>query len=124
MGADGQAPLEPLSTQTFDLGRINGIPLCFTDAAVLSGGEIVFSAVAEDTDDTYNDGRCAGSVLGLLGVDGTLRWIRKLTHPFKVEGLDVRRDGEDLQILMVTDADDRRTPAKLLSGTTPYGPNA
>ena len=124
LGGKAPAPLDPLSTRTYDLGGINGVPLCFTDAAALSHGDIVFSAAAEDTDDAYTDGLSAGSALGLLGADGACRWIRKLSYPFKIEGLDVRRDGEGVQILMVTDADDRGAPAKLLSGTTPYGPDA
>lgn len=113
--------IAPRSIQTIDLGRINDIPLSFTDAAVLPNGEIVFSAVAEDTDDPYNDGRCAGSALGMLGADGTRRWLRKLAHPHKIEGLDVRRENENLAVLMVTDADDVSIPAKLLSTTTSYG---
>ncbi len=85
----------------------------------MPNGDIVFSAVAEDTDDTYNDGRCAGAALGMLDVSGAHLWTRTLAQPYKIEGLDVRRDGEDLKILMVTDADDMALPAKLLASTTP-----
>ncbi len=120
LGSKAPAPLEALAIRTYDLGHIKGVPLCFTDAAALSHGDIVFSAVAEDTDDTYNDGLSAGSAVGLLGADGACRWLRRLNHPFKIEGLDVRRDGEYLHILMVTDADDRGVPAKMLAGKTPY----
>lgn len=116
-----QAEIAPRSIQTINLGHINGIPLSFTDAAALPTGDIVFSAVAEDTDDTYNDGRCAGSALGMLGVDGALRWLRTLAHPHKIEGLDVRRENENVSVLMVTDADDISVPAKLLSSITPFG---
>jgi hypothetical protein len=114
------APLEPLSSRAFDLGRIHDVPLSFTDAAALPDGDIVFSAVAEDTNDTYNDGRCVGSALGLIGADGTCRWLRRLAQLTKIEGLDVRREGPDVKILMVTDADDVSVPAKLLASTTPY----
>jgi hypothetical protein len=103
------------------LGRIDDIPLSFTDAAALPNGDIVFSAIAEDTDDTYHDGRCAGSAVGMIGMGGSALWIRTLALPYKIEGLDVQRDGEDLKILMVTDADDIGLPAKLLAGTTRYG---
>ena len=44
----------------FELGAIDGIALSFTDGTALPGGGWLFSA-AEDTSDTYNDGRCAGS---------------------------------------------------------------
>jgi hypothetical protein len=80
----------------------------------------LFSAVAEDTDDAYNDGSCVGAALGLLGPDGVQRWLRELTHPHKIEGLDVRRHGENLKVLMVTDPDNSALPAKVLSSTTPY----
>lgn len=116
-------PLEPLSVQTLDLGRINEVPFSFTDAAALPNGDIVFSAVAEDTDDSYNDGKCVGAALGLLDVSGEILWLRPLAHPHKIEGIDVQREDNDLKILMVTDADDIAHPAKLLATTTPYGPD-
>jgi hypothetical protein len=112
------ASLNPLSVRPVDVGRIGDIPLSFTDAAVLPDGSILFSAVAEDTNDNYNDGSCIGSALGLIAANGTQRWLRRLERPYKIEGLDVRRDGEQLKILMVTDADDIALPAKLLSSVT------
>jgi len=115
--------LEPLSAQVFDLGRIHEIPFSFTDAAALPNGHIVFSAVAEDTDDSYNDGTCVGAALGMLDVGGKILWLRPLAHPFKIEGIDVRREGDDLNILMVTDADDVAHAAKLLAATTPCRPD-
>ncbi len=124
LGAAEPALVKPLFSQTFDLGQINGIPLSFTDAVALPNGDLVFSAVAEDTDDNYNDGRCAGSALGMLSADGGRRWLRKLDRPYKIEGLDARLDGEYLKTLMVTDADDIARPAKLLSSSTPYAPAA
>ena len=120
LGATHPAKLKLLSSQIFDLGEIYGVPLSFTDAAALPDGEVVFSAVAEDTDDSYNGGRCMGSALGMIGADGRQRWLRKLSQPNKIEGLDVRRDGNDLKILMVTDADDIALPAKLLVSTTRF----
>ena len=118
LGGHEKAPLKPLSVRPMDIGRISDIPLSFTDAAVLPDGGILFSAVAEDTNDNYNDGSCIGSALGLIDADGTQRWLRRLERPYKIEGLDVRRDGEHLKILMVTDADDIALPAKLLSSVT------
>ena len=112
---ENPTPLTASSHQTCDLGHINDIPLTFTDAAVLPDGGIVFSAVAEDTEDTYNDGVCAGAALGLLAADGTRRWIRHLKTSTKIEGIDVERSGDGFIILMVTDADDIAIPAQLLS---------
>jgi len=46
----------PLDIRPFDLGAIRGVPLCFTDGAALPDGRFVFTAVAEDTEDSYEDG--------------------------------------------------------------------
>lgn len=119
LSAARPAPLHPLSIQTYDLGRIGKTPFTFTDAATLADGSVVFSAVAEDTDDTYNDGSCLGAAIGLIDPDGTLRWQRPLSETHKIEGLDARREGEEVKVLMVTDADDITQPAKLLALTMP-----
>ena len=50
----------------FELGAIAGVPLCFTDGAALGGGAFAFTAVAEDTEDSYADGACAGSAIGII----------------------------------------------------------
>jgi hypothetical protein len=115
--AETSAPLTAASHRVYDLGHINGIPLTFTDAVALPSGDIVFSAVAEDTEDTYNDGACTGAALGLLAADGTLRWVRPLATSAKIEGIDVQRGDDGLMVLMVTDADDVAIPAQLLSAT-------
>ena len=115
--AEKPPPLVPLTQQFFDLGKVNDVPLTFTDAAALPNGDLLFSAVAEDTDDSYNDGLCAGSAIGIIAANGTLRWIKTLAIPLKIEGVDAHRVGDDLAILAVTDADDIAVPSKLLSFT-------
>lgn len=97
-----------------DLGERDGVPWSFTDAAGLDDGRLVFSAVAEDTIDTYRDGPCLGSAIGCLSRDGRLEWLQPLDLHAKVEGIDVRRDGNLLLLRMVTDADDADVPAQLL----------
>ncbi len=114
---DGQSAIQPLAIQKIDLGRIDGIPLSFTDAATLPNESMVFSAVAEDTDDTYNDGPCAGAGIGLLDRDGQLLRLLRFDAPYKVEGVDARVDGEAIRLLLVTDADDPAIPAVLFSAT-------
>ena len=78
---------------------------------------MVFTAIAEDTDDSYNDGLCVGAAIGVAGNDGTLRCLRWLDRPYKVEGVDARVDGDVIRLLLVTDADDADIPASLLSAT-------
>jgi len=109
--------IKSFAINAFDLGQIEGIPLCFTDAAALPDGDMVFTAIAEDTDDSYNDGPCVGAAIGVAGNDGTLRRLHWLDRPYKVEGVDARLDGDVVRLLLVTDADDADIPASLLSAT-------
>jgi hypothetical protein len=107
--------LAPSAIVTFDLGYVDGIPFGFTDASALPDGTVVFTAVAEDTDDSYADGRCAGAVIGMIGPDGALGQVRPLDQPYKVEGVDARIDGPAIDLLLVTDADDPAIASGLFS---------
>lgn len=111
-----------IAVHRVDLGEIDGIALCFTDGAALPGGAMVFTAVAEDTDDGFFDGPCAGAALGMLGPDGNLRFLDRLDRPHKIEGVDAQVDGNAIRLLLVTDADDASVPAALYSASIPmYG---
>lgn len=108
-----------LTIRTFDLGVIQGVPLCFSDAAALPNGDMVFTAVAEDTGNSYDDGCCVGSAVGVIGQDGGVVCIKPLDKPLKVEGVDVRVDetGEKrgrIRLRLVTDGDDATVAAMLL----------
>jgi hypothetical protein len=105
--------IKPIGIHAFDLGKVDGIPLCFTDAAALPNGEMIFTAVAEDTEDAYADGLCAGAAIGIAGGDG-LRLV-PLDRPYKIEGIDARMDGNVIRLLLVTDPDDADIPAGLFS---------
>lgn len=110
-------PELPADIRTIDLGRIEGVPLGFTDAAALADGRLVFSAVAESVADTYHDGPCVGAVIGILGTDGQVQAVHAV-HPLrKIEGIHARQEGGVLQLLLVSDADDRRSPGGLFSAT-------
>src|SRR5262245_1648929 len=109
------AAITPLFINTFDLGHVEGIPLCFTDAAALPDGTMVFTAVAENTDDNYKDGACAGAAVGI--VDKELLCLYRLEQPYKVEGVNAWVEGDVIRLLMVTDADDFEIPAALFSAT-------
>lgn len=99
----------------FDLGDIDGVPLCFTDGAALQGGGWVFCAAAEATSDSYADGRCVGSAVGIVDAGGQVVRLAQLVGAFKAEGIVVSGDGEPRELLLVTDADDRGAAAQLLS---------
>ena len=53
-----------------------------------------FSAVAESTDNSYQDGACVGSAIGIVAPDGQLRHLHLLDSP-KVEGLAAQAQGND-----------------------------
>lgn len=77
---------------------------------------MVFTAVAEDTEDPVHDGPCVASAVGCLGPDGGLRWLRELEGKPKVEGIEVlAADSGVLELRLVTDADDPAQPAHLLA---------
>jgi hypothetical protein len=116
LAGSGPAP-QATSVSRFQLGATAGVPLCFTDGCALADGGWVFCASAEDTADSYADGRCLGSAIGVVGASGTLERLQPLDLVCKVEGIAVTRSGSRLDVLMVTDADDRSRPALLLSAT-------
>ena len=109
--------IEPPGIQSIDLGAIDGIPFTFTDAAVLPDGEVLFTAVAEDTADSYNDGPCTGAVIGVLDRECRVNRLLRLDVPLKVEGVDARVEGNIISLPLVTDADDPSIPAGLFSAT-------
>lgn len=100
-----------------DLGCHAGVPLGLTDATRLEDGRIAFCAAAEDTDDAYLDGRCAAAAVGVLARDGGIERLELLAGGVKPEGIVARHVDGALELLLVTDADDRAQPAQLLAVT-------
>jgi hypothetical protein len=116
--AERSNAIKPSAINRINLGLIEGVPLCFTDAAALPDGDMVFSAVAEDTEDAFHDGTCIGAAIGIADNNGHLRSLRRLDRPHKVEGIHAQLDGNRLELLLVTDADNAEIPAMLFSATT------
>ncbi|HZF79466.1 MAG TPA: hypothetical protein VEZ89_06720 [Rubrivivax sp.] len=118
----GQLPVA-LGTTAFELGEIDGVPLAFTDGTALAdgSGDWLFSAAAEDTSDSYDDGPCRGSAIGLVsGRQGRVVQQARLATVCKVEGVALLPGGDGRgQLLLVTDADDRAQPSQLLSCSLP-----
>ncbi len=102
-----------------DLGSIGDVPLGFTDGAALPDGRVVFTAVAEDTQDSYADGGCAGSAVGVLDSTGRVEFLERIEGGAKVEGIEALVVDGEIGILMVTDADDATVPGALLAATLP-----
>jgi len=120
----GAGTCPPISTiRRYELGNLEGVPLCFTDATALPGGGWLFCAAAEATDDAVADGPCRGSAVGWVAPDGTLQGLRPLSLRVKAEGIAWVGAGTGTdapaRLLLVTDADDRGAPALLLCARWP-----
>lgn len=108
-------PAAILGMRRYDLGEVDGVRLCFSDATGLPDGRVLFTAVAEGGDDTYHDGECVGSGIGVLDRDGdVIRW-EPLDPPVKVEGIEAHLDGDEIHVLLVGDPDDAEKPSSLLA---------
>jgi hypothetical protein len=108
------APAAVMEIRRHDLGTMEGVRLCFSDATALADGRVLFTAVAESGEDTYRDGNCAGAAIGLLERHGEVGWLRPLDPPAKVEGIEAHPTGREIELLMVADPDDPAAPAPLL----------
>ena len=110
--------LQPAAVVECDLGRVDGVALTFTDGAALPDGSWLFSAVAERTDNAYDDGACVAAAIGIAESDGRLRSMRRLAPTRKIEGIEAQVRGGKIVIGTVTDADNPAIPAEL--GTTSW----
>jgi hypothetical protein len=114
--SDDMDALAPRAILAVDLGRREGVTLGFTDGAALPDGTLLFSAVAERTDDSYLDGQCVGAVVGVLDRDGRVLRVDDVTPGYKIEGIAADRTAAGMQFLAVTDPDDATEPACLVAG--------
>jgi hypothetical protein len=112
-----RAALTPRNVARYELGRLSGVRLTFTDAALGPGG-VVFVAAAEDSPDTYSDGEVVGAVVGTISADWCARWAPLSDQdgrllPLKVEGITLD-PAVPSRAVVVLDADDPGRPAELL----------
>ncbi len=98
----------------YDLGDIDGVRLAFSDATPIADQLLVFTASAEG-----DDGQIRGSVVGTLGLDGSVRRLRTIDRRWKVEGVHATIDTGVLDFTFVCDQDDPDEPAPLLSASMP-----
>jgi hypothetical protein len=108
-------PAEIIAVVPVELSEIDGLPLSFTDAALLPDGNMIFSAAAEDTEDAYEDGNCVGSAVGIVGPQGNLIFLEQTDLIVKLEGIAVVPDENGIGVLLVSDADDPDVAASLFS---------
>lgn len=105
-----------VSHAILDFGKVHGVPICPTDGAALPGGGWIFSAVAENTDDSFRDGPCLASFIGVMDQHNQLSALHRLRGEPKVEGIALAAStkGHKPSLWMVTDADDPKQAAQLL----------
>lgn len=130
-------PHELLELRPYDLGHLTtvrdgadrAVKLDFTDLDSVSGdprGRMVFTAAAEGIDGSQDAGLIAGSAVGVIDAEGELEGLLALEDAsIKLEGIDARYDPDrdEIELLLVADADDPDAPAPLLRAVLP-GPAA
>lgn len=104
-----------ITIKSYDLGETDDVPFCFTDATALANGDIIFTASAENTSDSYLDGACMGSVIGLINAKGDLTQVDPVDIKIKLEGIEANAKDKTIELLLVSDADDATHPAQLYS---------
>lgn len=108
------------TSRIVDLGNVNDVPLCFTDGVALANGALLFTAVAEDTDNAIDDGACKGSAIGIINADGKIARMERIDPAYKVEGVVASIRDQHIHVQLVTDGDDASKPAWLLSAVLPW----
>jgi hypothetical protein len=109
-------------TLAFDLGELRGTALTFSDASALGNGLLVFTASAEASEGSYEDGEILGSVVGTIDTNGEVHRLRTIDRKYKVEGVHAVLDTGVLGMTFVCDQDDPEVPSPLLSATMPVEP--
>lgn len=102
-------PALQIRTIPISLPEWNGVPVTFTDGLAYKG-KLYFSAAAEATESTYDDGDVLGSVIGFLEAGYKPVEIGRI-QDLKIEGLVAESENE---FLAVTDADESAQPSLLL----------
>ncbi|MBU2146993.1 MAG: hypothetical protein KKD02_11660 [Alphaproteobacteria bacterium] len=91
-----------------------------TDACTMDDGALVFSAVAEDTGNAYEDGRCLGAAIGMLDDDFNVVQLELVKPVVKIEGINAWRTSTGFRFLAVTDADAPSVAASLFEGSARF----
>jgi hypothetical protein len=108
-------PDELTAVRSYDLGEVDGVPICFSDASALRDDLICFTGSAEGD----QDGDIHGSVVGTIAADGTVLRLRTIDPRWKVEGVHATVDTGMIDLLFVCDQDDPGVASPLLSATMP-----
>jgi hypothetical protein len=108
-------PGELHAVRRYELGDLDGVPACFSDATMLTDELACFTASAEDPE----NGGIRGSVVGTIDANGEVHRLRTIDPRWKVEGVDAAVDTGMIDLLFVCDQDDPGIPSPLLNATMP-----
>jgi hypothetical protein len=112
-------PQELRDLNRYELGELDGVKLCFSDANALADGTLVFTASAEDDDPGAGEDLIKGSVVGTIDAHRDVHRLVTIDRMWKVEGVHATLDAGVIDLLFVCDQDDPDSPSPLLSGTIP-----
>jgi hypothetical protein len=108
----------PRGVTRYALGGLDGVPLGFTAASGSGSGRVLVAMAAEDSPDAVEDGPVAGTLLGVMEADRSLRWCVLED----AEGLPLREKIEGVlpgdapgTLYAVGDPDDPDRPCDLLT---------
>jgi hypothetical protein len=120
LGSDWRIDVEELrEVREYDLGDMDGTPLCFSDATPVADQLVVFTASAEAEGEDSGDHPIKGSVVGTVSGDGRVERLRTIDPKWKVEGVHAAVDTGVIDFVFVCDQDDPSAPSPLLSATMP-----
>lgn len=102
----------------YELGEMDGVPLCFSDATALSDELVCFTASAEGGE----DGDIRGSVVGTISTSGEVHRLRTIDRKWKVEGVHAAVDTGVIDFVFVCDQDDEDVASPLLTASMPLEP--
>ncbi len=102
-----------VNTTEYELGAIADVPLQFTDAVQLPDRRTLFLATSEDSTNAFDDGASFGSAVGILNRVGEVEKMERFFGHEKLEGVSVRIEGKELELLLVSDTDNQNQPANL-----------
>ena len=112
--AEGEMP-ELLAGQGYDLGRVGGSVLGFTDA-IADGPRVLYLAAAEATANAIDDGAVTGSHVGVIDIATGETRAASITldgAPVKAEGIALD-PADPSHAWIALDPDDPEVPARLL----------
>ncbi len=99
----------------YELGEMDGVELCFSDATALSDDLVCFTASAEGGE----DGDIRGSVVGTISKSGEVHRLRTIDRKWKVEGVHASVDTGVIDFVFVCDQDSEEVASPLLTATMP-----